>query len=125
MKFDQDAGITLVTPTKTSTQEDHPEDQLGVLSAAKVLTDIARIHTYSRRRRKFSTGSGGVSTASRIISTAEETVSTAGASVPVSTAGRQRMAKVHQAAWGFTDDEWENIKARVEADEELTQRLQA
>ncbi|GJX02332.1 hypothetical protein Tco_0186245 [Tanacetum coccineum] len=49
--IDQDAGITLVTPTKTSTQEDHPEDQLGVLSAAKVLTDVARVHTYSRRRR--------------------------------------------------------------------------
>ncbi|GJR33363.1 hypothetical protein Tco_1109595 [Tanacetum coccineum] len=200
--IDQDAGITLVTPTKTSTQEDHPEDQLGVLSAAKVLTDVARVHTYSRRRRTVSTGSGEVSTASRIISTAEETVSTAGASMPVSTAGlvqeitsssraskdkgkavitesepeqtasklkerqeragyeaaiklqeqldqeesqriardaeialrlqeeidaagRQRMAKVHQAAQGFTEDEWENIKARVEADEELTQKLQA
>ncbi|GJW38768.1 hypothetical protein Tco_0064613 [Tanacetum coccineum] len=85
--IDQDAGITLVTPTKTSTQEDHPEDQLGVLSAAKVLTDVARVHTYSRRRRTVSTGSGEVSTASRIISTAEETVSTAGASMPVSTVG--------------------------------------
>ncbi|GKE73705.1 hypothetical protein Tco_1535746, partial [Tanacetum coccineum] len=138
--IDQDAGITLVTPTKTSTQEDHPEDQLGVL----------------------------INAASRIISTAEETVSTVGASMPVSTAGlvqeitsssrvckdkgkaviiesepeqtasknsskaieeihaavRQRMAKVHQATQGFTEDEWENIKARVEADEELTQKLQ-
>ncbi|GJZ58632.1 hypothetical protein Tco_0614448 [Tanacetum coccineum] len=71
----QDAGITLVTPTKTSTQEDHPEDHLGVLSAAKILIDVARVHTYSRRRRRtVSTGSGEVSTASRIISTAKETV---------------------------------------------------
>ncbi|GJV35954.1 hypothetical protein Tco_1408431 [Tanacetum coccineum] len=75
--IDQDAGITLVTPTKASTQ---------VLSAAKVLTDAARVHTYSRRRRAVSTGSVKVSTVSRIISTAKETVSTYGASMPVSTA---------------------------------------
>ncbi|GJS59598.1 hypothetical protein Tco_0654382 [Tanacetum coccineum] len=49
---------------------------LGVLIAAKVLTDVARVHTYSRRRRTVSTSSGEVSTASRIISIAEETVST-------------------------------------------------
>ncbi|GJT95648.1 hypothetical protein Tco_1091166 [Tanacetum coccineum] len=85
--INQDVGITLVTPTKTSTQEDHLEDQLGILSAAKVLTDVARVHTYSRRRRTVSTGSGEVSTASRIISTAKETISTAGALMPVSTAG--------------------------------------
>ncbi|GJR15219.1 hypothetical protein Tco_0797871 [Tanacetum coccineum] len=69
-EIDQDVGVTLVTPTKVSSQEDQPEDQLGVLSAAKVLADAARVHTYSRRRRAVSTGSGGVSTASRIVSTA-------------------------------------------------------
>ncbi|GJY50775.1 hypothetical protein Tco_0441622 [Tanacetum coccineum] len=58
--------------------EDQPEDQLGVLSAAKVLVDVAK--TYTRRRRAVSTGSGG-------ISTVEESVSTTGASMPVSTAG--------------------------------------
>ncbi|GJS51656.1 hypothetical protein Tco_0625018 [Tanacetum coccineum] len=115
--IDQDAGITLVTPTKTSTQEDHLEDQLGFLSSAKVLTDVARVHTYSRRRT-VSLGSGRVSNASRIISTAEEIVSTAGASMSVSTVGRQRIAKVHQAVQGFTEDEWENISARVEAERE-------
>ncbi|GJS34086.1 putative ribonuclease H-like domain-containing protein [Tanacetum coccineum] len=38
---------------------------------------------------------------------------------------RQRMARVHEAAQSFTEEEWENIRARVEADEELTQRLHA
>ncbi|GJY05620.1 hypothetical protein Tco_0371560 [Tanacetum coccineum] len=38
---------------------------------------------------------------------------------------RQRMARVHEAAQSFTEEEWENIRARVEADEELAQRLQA
>ncbi|GKB95467.1 hypothetical protein Tco_0981604, partial [Tanacetum coccineum] len=175
-EIDQDAGVTLVTPTQGEYQ---PEDQLGVLSAAKVLADAAKInvHTYTRRRRAVSTGSHG-------ISTAEESVSTTGASIPVSTAGivqevnisipspvvvkdkgkgkmkeyedeqtkrtklqqeqdrhgheatvrlqeeldeeeRQRMARVYEAAQSFTEEEWKNIKARVEADEELSRRLQA
>ncbi|GKB14348.1 hypothetical protein Tco_0848271 [Tanacetum coccineum] len=77
-EIDQDAGVTLVTPTQG---EDQPEDQLGVLSAAKVLADAAKtnVHTYTKRRRAVSTGSGG-------ISTAEELVSTTGTSMPVSTA---------------------------------------
>nr|GEX27269.1 hypothetical protein [Tanacetum cinerariifolium] len=77
----------LFTPTKVSSQEDQPRDELGVLSAAKILKDATRVHTYSRRRRAVSTGIGGVSTASRIISTVEETVSTVGVSMPVSTTG--------------------------------------
>nr|GEW37589.1 hypothetical protein [Tanacetum cinerariifolium] len=38
---------------------------------------------------------------------------------------RQRMARVHEAAQSFFEEEWENIRARVEADEELTHILQA
>ncbi|GJT38360.1 hypothetical protein Tco_0938225 [Tanacetum coccineum] len=49
-EIDQDAGVTLVTPTHS--QEDQIEDQLGVFSAAKVLEDAAKnVHTYTRRRR--------------------------------------------------------------------------
>ncbi|GJW91222.1 hypothetical protein Tco_0168775, partial [Tanacetum coccineum] len=33
---------------------------------------------------------------------------------------RQKMARVHEAAQSFTEEEWENIRARVEDDEELT-----
>nr|GEU67944.1 hypothetical protein [Tanacetum cinerariifolium] len=153
-EIDQDAEVTLVTPTQVSTQgEAHsqPEDQSGVLSVAKVLADTAKVHTYTRKRRAVNTGSGGISTASRLFRTAEESVSTASASMPVSTTDkkrqqeqerlsleavvrlqeqfnekeRQRIAKVHEAAQTFTKEEWENIKARVKADEELTQRLQA
>ncbi|GJX22274.1 hypothetical protein Tco_0226719 [Tanacetum coccineum] len=116
-EIDQDGGITLVTPTKVSSpSKDQLEDQLGLFS------------------------------------TAEESVSTAGTSMPVSTAGmvqevnisipspvvvkdkvrlqeeldeeeRQRMARVYEAAQSFTEEEWENIKARVEADEELSKKL--
>ncbi|GJZ88284.1 hypothetical protein Tco_0660066 [Tanacetum coccineum] len=70
-------------------QEDQPEDQLRVFSSAKVLADASKenVHTYTRRRKAVSTGSGGISTTSRLFSTAKESVSTAGASMPVSTAG--------------------------------------
>nr|GEZ23351.1 hypothetical protein [Tanacetum cinerariifolium] len=37
---------------------------------------------------------------------------------------RQRMDRVHEAAQTFSEEEWENIRARVAADEKLTQRLQ-
>ncbi|GKC74156.1 hypothetical protein Tco_1120039 [Tanacetum coccineum] len=75
---------------------------------SKVLADAAKnVHTYTRRRRAVSTGSGRVSTASRLFSTAEDSVSTAGASMLVSTA------------------EWEDIQATIEVDEELAQRIQA
>ncbi|GJY38247.1 hypothetical protein Tco_0424611 [Tanacetum coccineum] len=173
-EIDQDARVTLITPTQG---EDQPEDQLGVLSAAKILTDAAKtnVHTYTRRRRADSTGSGRISTASRLFSTAEESVSTAGivqeinintpSPVAIKDKGkgkmeefedehikrtklqqeqdrlrheaavrlqeeldekeRQRMAIVHEAAQFFTEEEWENIRARVEADKELSRRLQA
>nr|GEY43602.1 hypothetical protein [Tanacetum cinerariifolium] len=87
-----------------------------------------------------------VYTAKEDLSTAEP-VSTAGPSVttistaePVSTAGasdttaspsavkdkeRQRIAIVHEAASSFNVEEWEDIQARIKADEELAQRLQA
>ncbi|GJX87195.1 hypothetical protein Tco_0339209 [Tanacetum coccineum] len=94
--IDQDAEISLVTPTKVSSQEDKSEDQLGVLGAAKVLADAAKknVNTYIRRREAVSTGSEGVSTASRIFSNAEESFSTAGASMPVSTASMVQQVNI-------------------------------
>ncbi|GKB35011.1 hypothetical protein Tco_0879953, partial [Tanacetum coccineum] len=38
---------------------------------------------------------------------------------------RQRITRVHEATSSFNVEEWEDIQARVEADEELVQRLQA
>ncbi|GJS44139.1 hypothetical protein Tco_0569182 [Tanacetum coccineum] len=167
-EIDQDAGITLVTPTHS--QEVQPEDQLGVLSATKVLVDAANVQTYTRRRKTVSTASGGISTAG-------ESISTVGASMPVSTAGivqdpssivvkdkgkakvdeskpeqimiklqqrqerlgleaamrlqeqfdkeeRQRIARVHEEVSSFNVEEWEDIQATIEADEELALRIQ-
>nr|GEY79013.1 hypothetical protein [Tanacetum cinerariifolium] len=86
---------------------------------------LKNVQTYTKRRRVVSTGSGRISTASRLFSTAKESVSTAGASMPVSTAGMvQRVNISIPLPVAVKDKEWENIRARDEADEELAQRLQ-
>nr|GEW76994.1 hypothetical protein [Tanacetum cinerariifolium] len=95
--------------------------------------DATKVHTYTRRRRKtVNTSSDGISTASRIVSTTEESVSTAGMidkavrlQEQFNEEERQRIAKVHEVAQTFIEEEWENSRARVKADEELTQRLKA
>nr|GFA26049.1 hypothetical protein [Tanacetum cinerariifolium] len=125
--IDQDTEVILVTPTKVSSQEDQPDDQLGVLSAAKILADITRVHTYSRRRRAVSTGSGAVSTASRIISTAEETVSTAGVSMTVSTTGmvqeKRQERDEYKAAIRLQEQQDKEENQRIAMDAEIAQRL--
>ncbi|GJU19754.1 putative ribonuclease H-like domain-containing protein [Tanacetum coccineum] len=135
-EIDQDAGISLVTPTKISSQEYQSKDQLGVLSAAKVLADAAKknVNTYTRRKK-------AVSTASMIFSTAKEYVSTAGASMPVSTAGMVQQVNIIIPSSSETtettkdkgkaimqeSEQPKKIKKRVQIqmslDEELAQKL--
>ncbi|GJV22310.1 hypothetical protein Tco_1371330 [Tanacetum coccineum] len=116
-EIDQDVGVTLVTPTHS--QEDQTEDQLGVLSVAKVLTDAAKnVHTYTRRRRAVSTGSGGVSTASRLFSTAEESVSSVGASIPVSTTGTVQEVNKDKGKGIMTESEPEQTKTKLQQRQE-------
>ncbi|GKA39499.1 hypothetical protein Tco_0732050 [Tanacetum coccineum] len=137
-EINQDVGVTLVTPTKVSSQEDKPKDQLGVLSAAKVLADVARVHTFSRRRRAVSTDSGGVTkdkgkafmTDSKAEQTTtklkqrQERVGYEAAIRLQEQLSEEESQRIARDAEGFTEDEWEDIRARVEANEELTQKLQ-
>ncbi|GJY01337.1 hypothetical protein Tco_0359489 [Tanacetum coccineum] len=125
--IDQDVGISLVTPTKVSSQDDQSKDQLGVLSAAKVLTDAAKknVNTYTRRRRAVSTSSEGVSTASRIFSTAEESVSTAGASMPVSTADMvQQVNIIIPSSSETTKDKGKAIMQKSEQPKKIKKSVQ-
>ncbi|GKF60242.1 hypothetical protein Tco_0177028, partial [Tanacetum coccineum] len=109
---------------------------MGVFSAAKVLADTSKenVHTYTRRRRAVSTGSGGISTASMV----QEVNISIPSPVVVKDKGKGKIEESedeqtkrtklqqeqerlgHEAA-----EEWENIRARVEDDEELSRRLQA
>ncbi|GJY52362.1 hypothetical protein Tco_0443209 [Tanacetum coccineum] len=106
---------------------------------AKIMQQKTNVHTYTRRKRAVSTGSGGISTASRLFSTAEELVSTVGASMPVSTTGMVQEVNIRfpspvvikdKGKGKIEESEDEQIKrtklqVRVEADEELSKRLQA
>ncbi|GJR66912.1 hypothetical protein Tco_0012977 [Tanacetum coccineum] len=118
-EINQDAKVTLVTPTQsTPTQgEDQPEDQLGVLSAAKVLADAAKVHTYTRRRRAVSTGSGG-------ISTAKESVSTAGVSMPVSTASMVQEVNISIPSPVIVKDKGKGIMDEYEDEQTKKTKLQ-
>nr|GEU55132.1 B3 domain-containing transcription repressor VAL2 isoform X1 [Tanacetum cinerariifolium] len=125
--IDQDTGITLVTPTKVNSQEDRPEDQLGVLSAAKVLVDAAKkkINTYTRRRRAVSTDSERVSTASKIFGTAKESVSTANV-VQEGVKDKELLASEtteDKANPSVTNVDRDDVQAQIQADEELAQKM--
>ncbi|GJW24761.1 retrovirus-related pol polyprotein from transposon TNT 1-94 [Tanacetum coccineum] len=116
-QINKDEGITLV--------------QMGVSTAS---TD-------------FTIASVPVTTAGAEISTARPEVKTAGDSVDdiaaeslvyirrsaaktkdkeqLNEEERQRIAKAHEAVRSFNIEEWEDIQAKIEADEELAHRLQA
>ncbi|GJX99208.1 hypothetical protein Tco_0356227, partial [Tanacetum coccineum] len=113
-EIDQDAGVTLVTPIKVTSQEDQSKDQLGILSAAKVLADAARVHTYSRRRRAVSTGSGGISTSSKIVSIAGM-IQQVNIIIPLSSATKDKGKAI------MTESEPEQTTTK---DAEVAQRLQ-
>ncbi|GJY62913.1 putative ribonuclease H-like domain-containing protein [Tanacetum coccineum] len=124
-EIDQDVGVTLVTPTKVSSQKDQPEDQLGVLSAAKVLADAARVPTYSRRRRAVSTGSSRVNTASRrrrAVSTGSGRVSTA--SRIVNTAGMIQQVNIIIPSLSATKDKGKAIMTESEPEQTTTKLKQ-
>ncbi|GKB61621.1 hypothetical protein Tco_0917807 [Tanacetum coccineum] len=96
------------TPPDKYSRKNHPEDQFRSLSAGYGTSDVLREPLIKKSQR--------IARYAKIALRLQE---------EIDAVGRQRMAKVHQAAQGFTEDEWENIRARVEADEELTQKLQA
>ncbi|GJR87123.1 putative ribonuclease H-like domain-containing protein [Tanacetum coccineum] len=107
---------------KAHSQGSQPEDQLGVFSIAKIFADVARVHTYSRRRRTVSTCSGE-------ISTAKESVSTTGALMPVSTAGMDQgsipsPSESKDKAIRLKEQLDEEERQRIAKDAEVAQRLQ-
>ncbi|GJV66814.1 hypothetical protein Tco_1482323 [Tanacetum coccineum] len=120
-EIDQDAGVTLVTPTHS--QEDQPEDYIA--------------------SRLFSTAEESVSTAgvSMPVSTAgmvQEVNISIPSPVVIKDKGKGKIEKYKDEQIKRTKlqqeqdrlgheatEEWENIRARVEADEELSKRLQA
>nr|GEY05618.1 putative reverse transcriptase, RNA-dependent DNA polymerase [Tanacetum cinerariifolium] len=105
-EIDQDPSISLIQPVTTASVDISPASPTRRVSTADDIT-MAETLVYIKRsaaKRKDK--------AMRLQEQFDEEE-------------RQRIARVHEAAQTFTKEEWEKIRERVEADEELTQRLQA
>ncbi|GJS43533.1 hypothetical protein Tco_0568576 [Tanacetum coccineum] len=127
-EIDQDARVTLVTPTQG---EDQPEDQLGVLSAAKIkevnISIPSPVVVKDKGKGKMEESKDDQTKRTKLQQEQERLSYEVAVRLQeeLDEEERQRMARVHEAAQSFTEEEWENIRARVEADEELSKRLQA
>ncbi|GKG37993.1 hypothetical protein Tco_0457216, partial [Tanacetum coccineum] len=93
-----------------------PSDTYSVQAPSGGVTK--NVHTYTRRRRAVSTGSGRISTASRLFSTAKESVSTAGASMPVSTASTVQEVNKDKGKDIMTEYEPEQTKTKLQQRQE-------
>nr|GEU60260.1 retrovirus-related Pol polyprotein from transposon TNT 1-94 [Tanacetum cinerariifolium] len=127
-------------PTRQETEVPQPSSPTQTHVADEATsTEVAKVHTYTRRKKEISTASGGISTAA-------ESVSTAGASMLVSNVGMVDKGKaimqesepekplqscskdkkeLAMKQLSFNIDEYEDIQATIEADEELALRIQA
>ncbi|GKB43970.1 hypothetical protein Tco_0888912 [Tanacetum coccineum] len=115
-EIDQDVGVTLVTPTKQLVSEDQPKDKLGSSWSAAYVTcnGSSSLHSYSRRDELF--------VLAQKLKQRQEKVgyeATIRLQEQLNEEESQRIARD-----GFAKNEYEDIRARVEADEELTQKLQ-
>nr|GEZ78715.1 hypothetical protein [Tanacetum cinerariifolium] len=139
-EIDQDTGVTLVQTGFDDKTNFYTATQTYTRRIRAGSTGSARISTASRL---FSIVEESVSTAGASMpvctaSVVHEVNISIPSPVAVKDKGRavrlqkeidekeiQMMARVHEVAQSFTKKEWENIRARVKADEVLTQRLQA
>ncbi|GKC82705.1 hypothetical protein Tco_1138422, partial [Tanacetum coccineum] len=121
-EIDQDPGISL--EVSTAKKDVSTAKTVSTAGAAVTTASVAAVSTASPTRR--------VSTADDItMAKTLQEQERLGFEVAVRLQAeleeeeRQRIAKIPEAASSFNVEEWEDIQARVEADEELAQRLQA
>ncbi|GKE56333.1 hypothetical protein Tco_1495518 [Tanacetum coccineum] len=124
-EIDQDARVTLVTPTHS--QQDQPEDQLGVFSAAKVNINIPSPIVVKDNGKCIITEYEPEQTKTKLQQRQERAGYEAAIRLQeqLDEEERQRITKVHKEASSLNIEEWEDIQATIEADEELAQRIQA
>ncbi|GJZ57977.1 hypothetical protein Tco_0613471 [Tanacetum coccineum] len=126
-EIDQDPAISLVQHD-AKIQGRYEHDMEFDLDAAK---DVSSAKPVSTAGATITTaGVAAISTASptRRVSTVDD-ITMANTLVYIRKSAakdkeRQRIARVHEVASSFNVEEWIDIQARVEADEELAQRLQ-
>ncbi|GJX25033.1 putative ribonuclease H-like domain-containing protein [Tanacetum coccineum] len=117
-KIDQDPAISLVQhDAEIQGRNEHDMEFDFDLDAAK---DVSTAKKDVSTAKLVSTAGAAVTTASVAVSTAKDKVVRLQAELEEEE--RKRIARVHEAASSFNVEEWEEIQARVEADEELAQR---
>ncbi|GKE66454.1 hypothetical protein Tco_1520615, partial [Tanacetum coccineum] len=135
-QLDKDEGITLVQiGTQTQGRHEHDlEPDFEFTAPEKVYTTEPDISTANV---PVSIAGAEVSTASPEVKTAAESLVYIRRSVAerkdkamrlqeqLDKEERQRITRVHAKANTFNTEEWDNIQAQIEADEELAQNLQA
>nr|GEV38057.1 hypothetical protein [Tanacetum cinerariifolium] len=100
---------------EAQSQESQPKDQLGVFNAAKVLAEVAKVHTILEEEGQL------VLLVVELVLVKNQLV------LPMHQCQLVllRIARVHEEASSFNAEEWEDIQATIEADEELALRIQA
>ncbi|GJS80900.1 hypothetical protein Tco_0747441 [Tanacetum coccineum] len=127
-EIDQDPDISLVQHD-VETQGRYGQE-MEFETEAYTTEDVSTARSVSTVGAIVTTASVTISTASPPrVSTAED-ISTAETLAYIRRSAskdkeRQRIARVQKLASSFNIEEWENIQARVEVDEEITARLQA
>ncbi|GJW28524.1 hypothetical protein Tco_0045399 [Tanacetum coccineum] len=114
-KIDQDPAISLVQhDAEIQGRQEHDMEFEFDLDAAK---EVSTVEEDINTAKPVSIAGAAVTTASVAVTTAA--VSTAKDKAELKEEERQRIASVHEAASSFNIEEWDDIQARVKADEEL------
>ncbi|GJV87536.1 hypothetical protein Tco_1531474 [Tanacetum coccineum] len=115
-EIDQDLAISLVQhDAKIQGRHEHDMEFDFDLDAVKDVSTAKKVVSTAK----------SVSTASATVTTASVAVSTAKDKAELEEEESQSIARVHEATSSIYVEKWEDIQARVKADEELAQRLQA
>ncbi|GKB91988.1 hypothetical protein Tco_0964260, partial [Tanacetum coccineum] len=112
-EIDQDVGVTMVTPTKV----------MGGVSTAGMIQQVNIIIPSSSATKDKGKAIMTESEPEQTTTKLKQRQERAGYEAAIRL--QEQLNEEESQRIGFTEDEWEDIRARVEADEELTQKLQA
>ncbi|GJT59101.1 hypothetical protein Tco_1002634 [Tanacetum coccineum] len=130
-EIDQDEGITLVTPTHISTGSGGVSTASRLVSTASASMPVSTAGTVQEVNKDKGKGIMTESEPEQTKTKLQQRQERAGYEAAVrlqeqlDEEERQRIARMHEEAKSFNIEEWEDIQATIEADEELAQRIQA
>ncbi|GJU54030.1 hypothetical protein Tco_1227744 [Tanacetum coccineum] len=140
-EIDQDVGVTLVTPTKVTRVYTYSRRKRAVSTGSGGVSTASRIVSTAGMIQQVNiiipSSSATKDKGKAIMTEFEPEQTTTKLKQRQERAGyeaairlqeqldKEESQRIARDVEGFTEDEWEDIRARLEADEELTQKLQA